>query len=383
MLVGEARRRRLATLVACAATALATTMTAGLLESGSVEAAGFDCSAAPSYTVRAGDGWYSIAARIDVSVGALLEVNDADLDDLLLPGDDLCLPSGADLAAACERTRTIRAGDSWYGIASSAAVASSALLAVNGADRSSPLHPGQVVCLPPDAASSDATPSDTSARSNGSTGSYTVRPGDTWYGIAQRASVSVGSLLDANGADATEVIHPGRSVVLPAGATTPSAASTGPTGRLSIDALPLQGPCWYVDSWGAARSGGRRHLGTDLFALPRAYVYAVIDGTLTSRRWAGSGSISGNAWTLTGDDGTRVFYAHLSDFNPVLATGSRVEAGEILGWVGGTGNASSDHLHIEFRPGGGSPINPYPILSAAGGCNRGTPYTQPSGWTPD
>ncbi len=99
--------------------------------------------------------------------------------------------------------------------------------------------------------------------------------------------------------------------------------------------------------------------------------------------WNATGQNAGNAWTLTGADGTRYFYAHLSDFAPELSVGSWVTAGQIIGWVGSTGNASAHHLHFEVRPGGGSPVNPYPILRAQGGCNSGRPYTQPGGWVPD
>jgi murein DD-endopeptidase MepM/ murein hydrolase activator NlpD len=164
----------------------------------------------------------------------------------------------------------------------------------------------------------------------------------------------------------------------------PPASAGAASGRIALEALPTQGPCWYSDSWGHPRSGGRKHVGVDIFTVPGEYVYAVADGRLTLRKWAQPGNISGNAWRLTADNGTAYFYAHLSDFAPGLSTGSRVEAGQIIGWIGKTGNTTVDHLHFEIRPGGGSPVNPYPILqSQGGGCNRGTPYTQPGGWVPD
>jgi murein DD-endopeptidase MepM/ murein hydrolase activator NlpD len=395
MLVGEARRRRSVTSTITVA-ALASLGVAAPLSPSHADAAGFTCSSGPSYTVRSGDGWHAIAARVSVSTSELLDANGADASDILVPGDELCLPGGADLAAGCDRPHTVRDGDSWYGIATSSSVTTAALLDANGADEQRALHPGDVVCLPAGASSgaaATASNAGSGSRSNpggggggdgggggGGGGSYTARSGDSWFQIAQRAGVTVRALLDANGADADDVLLSGRDINLPAGAVRPAAA---PSGWVQLDALPLQGPCWYGDTWGDGRGGGRRHEGTDMFAMPGAYVYAVFDGVLSSRRWAGSGAISGNAWTLTGANGTRVFYAHLADFNPALGSGSRVEAGEIIGWVGGTGNATADHLHIEFRPGGGGPVNPYPILRSAGGCNRGTPYTQPSGWVPD
>jgi murein DD-endopeptidase MepM/ murein hydrolase activator NlpD len=112
-------------------------------------------------------------------------------------------------------------------------------------------------------------------------------------------------------------------------------------------------------------------------------VYAVADGRITDKAWDQPDRIAGNALELTVANGTFYFYAHLLDFAPGITVGERVQAGEIIGWVGQTGNASSPHLHFEIHPGGGDAVNPYPYVKAAGGCNRGTPYTQPSGWVPD
>jgi prevent-host-death family protein len=206
-------------------------------------------------------------------------------------------------------------------------------------------------------------------------GTYTVARGDSWYWIAERAGTSVRALLAANGASGGEMLHPGEQIRLPAGVAPPASDVTA-SGRITLEALPTQGPCWYSDSWGHPRSGGRKHVGVDIFTVPGEYVYAVADGRLTLRKWAQPGNISGNAWRLTADDGTAYFYAHLSDFAPGLSTGSRVDAGQIIGWIGKTGNTTVDHLHFEIRPGGGSPVNPYPILqSQGGGCNRGTPLS--------
>lgn len=342
-----------------------------------VSAVGSPCaSGSPGYDVRSGDGWFSIAERAEVSVRSLLDANGAALEDGLHPGDRLCLPAGSNLLAVCPATATVRSGDGWGVIAQRAGAAMSAVLAANGADEHQVLHPGDVVCLPAGEVASSGAP----ATAGGAGGDYTVVRGDSWFRIAERAGVSVRALLDANGASSDEVLLPGRSVRLPAGATTPAPRSA----TVSLAARPVQGPCWYSDSWGHQRSGGRRHVGVDLFTVPGQYVYAVADGRLSLRRWAQPGNISGNAWRLTADDGNDYFYAHLSDFAPDLRTGSRVRAGQIIGWVGKTGNTTVEHLHFEIRPGRGSPVNPYPILQAqGGGCNTGTPYTQPGGWVPD
>ena len=352
----------------------------------SVSAAGFSCSSGgPAYEVRSGDGWYAVSGLAEVSVRALLDANGASIGDALFPGDRLCLPGGANVTAMCESTGTVRSGDGWSSIARRAGVSMSSLVSLNGGDAGRMLHPGDTICLPRGASVDAARGSSGSAGG----GDYTVVSGDSWYWIAERAGTSVRALLEANDASSSDQLYPGQGIRLPAGATTPSprgraSGSGSGSGWVTLQALPTQGPCWYHDTWGAPRSGGRRHVGTDIFTVRGEYVYAVADGTLTGRKWAQPGNISGNAWRLTGSDGTAYFYAHLSDFAPDLGVGSRVRACQIIGWIGKTGNTVVDHLHFEIRPGGGNPVNPYPILRAQGGaCNQGTPYTQPGGWVPD
>ena len=345
-----------------------------------VSAAGFSCSGAASYEVRSGDGWFAIAERAEVSVRSLLDANGASADDALHPGDRLCLPGGTNLTALCQSATTVRAGEGWAAIADRAGVSMSSVLASNGADTGRVLHPGQTVCLPA-GASGGSSPS----RADAVGGDYTIARGDSWYRIAERAGTTVRALLEVNGASEDTPLYPGRGISLPSGATQPSSGgSSSGSGWATLQALPTQGPCWYSDSWGDPRSGGRRHVGVDIFTVTGEYVYAVDDGTLTMRKWAQPGNISGNAWRLTADDGTAYFYAHLSDFAPDLSVGSSVRTGQIIGWIGRTGNTTVDHLHFEIRPGGGGPVNPYPILRAHGGaCNQDTPYTQPGGWIPD
>lgn len=381
MLVGAVVRRFAVASITCASV-----VAAGVtIDSASVSAAGFGCSSgAPVYSVRPGDGWYAIAGRVGVSAASLLAANEAAVDDPLVPGDELCLPDGADLGAACEASHTVASGDGWFSIAARAGVAVSDVLAINGAPVERVLHPGNVVCLPANARMASQGSAGEAQPASGSSGAtYTVARGDSWFAIAERSHVSLRQLLAANDAAADDRLWPGDVVRLPAGATALSVTATRSSGGVSLDAAPVQGPCWYFDTWQAPRGGGRRHMGVDIITSPGRYVYAVADGRLTGRAWDQPGRRAGNAWHLTAGDGTRYFYAHLSDFAPGLEVGSQVKAGQIIGWVGETGNAGGPHLHFEVHPGGTSTVNPYPIVNAAGGCNRATPYVQPSGWTPD
>jgi murein DD-endopeptidase MepM/ murein hydrolase activator NlpD len=113
----------------------------------------------------------------------------------------------------------------------------------------------------------------------------------------------------------------------------------------------------FSDSWGAPRSGGRVHQGTDLMAGYGTPTYAVIGGSVS----VSSSANGGNQLYLNGNDGNTYFYAHLQSY---AVTSGSVSQGQLVAYVGDTGNATGvPHLHFEIHLGGGSPINPYPTLA--------------------
>lgn len=135
----------------------------------------------------------------------------------------------------------------------------------------------------------------------------------------------------------------------------PAPAPAGGAGM----ACPQAHPRSFTDTWGAPRSGGRRHRGTDVFGAMGGDVLAITAGTI---EWTRTGSSAGLWLSLRGDDGDRYWYMHLSGF--VAAAGQRVGAGDLIAANGNTGNArgTSPHIHFEHHPGGGGAINPYPLL---------------------
>ena len=131
------------------------------------------------------------------------------------------------------------------------------------------------------------------------------------------------------------------------------------SGYLDSIVCPMAGSA-YGDSWGAPRSGGRRHEGVDMLAPMGIPVIAVVSGIVTFKQ----NRLGGNAVSLAGDNGNRYYYAHLNSYE---GSSRRVEQGEIVGYNGDTGNATGvPHLHFEIHPGGGLAVNPTPSVSAAG-----------------
>lgn len=137
--------------------------------------------------------------------------------------------------------------------------------------------------------------------------------------------------------------------------------------------MPVVGVEWHDlrDSFGDPRSGGRSHMGVDIFAPRWTEVVAATAGTLTS---IGNGARSGRSLWLVGRDGRSYFYAHLQDWAEGAFNGRRVAPGERIGYVGNTGNASGSppHLHFEVRD-GGRVVNPYHVLADASPVQASAP----------
>lgn len=161
--------------------------------------------------------------------------------------------------------------------------------------------------------------------------------------------------------------------------------------------FPLEQRVAWTDTFGAARDGGRTHAGNDLMAPKMTPILAVVDGTVDWLNLTGKvSSYNGLPYynlLLRGDDGNDYFYIHLNNdtpgtddgqggpqyaYAPGLTNGSRVTTGQVIGYVGDSGNAEDcpPHLHFEIHLGGyvaagpgqtrpPSAINPYYSLKAA------------------
>lgn len=131
--------------------------------------------------------------------------------------------------------------------------------------------------------------------------------------------------------------------------------------RLNQWVLPVSG--YHLTAQFGAYSGlwSHYHTGLDFAAPSGTTIHAVANGVVTSVGYDGA---YGNKTVITLDDGTEVWYCHQTSYT--VGEGEQVHAGETIGYVGSTGNVTGPHLHLEVRPGGGDPVDPYGALVVHG-----------------
>ncbi len=131
---------------------------------------------------------------------------------------------------------------------------------------------------------------------------------------------------------------------------------------VAFGSFPVAGPAFYSDDWHAPRYTPTFHLhaGTDILTAFDTPVRAPFDGVL---RYADE-AVGGRSAYVTAPDGTFAYMTHLNGYVADLSSGTTVARGEVVGFAGDSGNAhgGAPHVHFEYHPGGGAPVNPKPIL---------------------
>ena len=173
-----------------------------------------------------------------------------------------------------------------------------------------------------------------------------------------------------------------------------SAFAANPKGSVPTLIFPVAGAVSYIDDFGQARPGGP-HQGNDLMAAKKTPVVAVEPGKV--KFWTTSAA-AGCMLYLYGDSGTTYMYIHLNNdltmrndnrgtcvpgvsYARGLKDGAKVQAGQMIGYVGDSGDANgiASHLHFEVHPGNGAAVSPYPYLQSAQRllffAKLGTPFT--------
>jgi murein DD-endopeptidase MepM/ murein hydrolase activator NlpD len=155
-----------------------------------------------------------------------------------------------------------------------------------------------------------------------------------------------------------------------------AAATPSPTQPATPNALliPVAGvrAAQLTDTFNDSRDGTRRHEALDIMAARGTPVLAASDGTVAKLFTSVPGGL-----TIYEFDPTSTYayyYAHLDHYAPGLAEGKAIKRGDLIAYVGSTGNASADapHLHFAIFVLGpekqwwkGTAIDPYPLLAGA------------------
>lgn len=351
------------------------------------------------YTVRRGDTLGEIARDNNVSVSELLQANNISNPNLIYPGQELTIPGS-------EEVYTVVFGDTLGRIAKKYKTSVSRISSANNIPNPNIILVGQQIIIPSAGSGSNSGPAggssnesttsdrkgklhvvkrgETLARiaaqyggvtaddiavanglvngiiyagqglylggpgyvASGTAGetSYRVERGDRLGDIAHGFGVAVNSLVSLNGISNPNLIRSGQVLRIPTG---------------SKWVCPVDGAA-FMNDWGFPRGGGvRYHEGNDLFVSRGTPVRAPVSGTLKQK----TGTVGGLQFSLDGSDGVRYIGTHMDQFGK---TGT-VNAGDIIGYVGNTGNAvgTSPHLHFGMYY-QGTPVNPYPSLIAHG-----------------
>ena len=366
-----------------AAATTSTTATAAA-STGAATATAATSSGGITYVVQQGDTLEQIARRQGVTLANLLAANGLSASKVILPGQQLTIPTPGSAAAATSSsassstggsasggTYVVKEGDVLERIARRQGITLSNLLKANGLSSDSVIQPGQRLTIPAAGGGSAAPAASTDS------GTYVVKEGDVLERIARHHGVKLSALLSANGLNATSLILPGKVLVVPAGGSSSgsgsSSAAVGTTSGGSSSSssssgwvgprivCPVPGAS-YMNDWGFPRGSERFHEGTDMFAPAGTTIVAPVSGTLVF----GSNGFGGTTFTITSPDGWVVYGAHLSD---TIGSSGQVAAGTPVGRVGSSGNAAGGdpHLHLSIKPAGGRAANPYPSVVAACG----------------
>lgn len=357
--------------------------------------------ASAEYTVENGDTLGRIAAKHNTTVAALVEANGISNPNRIRIGQKLIIP-GVDPAAgapAPAATYQVVSGDTLAKIAARHQTTVAALVAANELTNPNKLKIGQSLLLP--VAQSGPPPAQITAPPPGPVATHLVAPGDTLGSIAAKFATTVEAIKAANGLT-NSLIYVGTTLTIGAPAPPPVTSVAAPASytvaagdtlgsiaaRLGVTASSLAAgnaitnpnlivvgqvltvpgvASWrcpvtggkYFNDWGFPRSGGRLHQGNDIFAPRGTPIVAPVAGTVEFK----TGAIGGLQFWLAGSDGVRYIGTHLEGFG----IAGQVSAGDVIGYVGDSGNAvgSRPHVHFEMAK-DGQTFNPYPTLQANG-----------------
>jgi LysM repeat protein len=354
------------------------------------------------YTVQRGDTLGQVARDHGVNVADIIELNELANPDLIHPGDVLLIP-GVD--GSPEQVHIVAQGESLFRIAGAYGSSAWAIAEANALSNPDLIQPGQELVIPATRKKSPGTSGGasgtkseaSSSRSdnfhivqrgetldmiagkysvspdqiaaanglvngkvytgtrlflngpafvgvgNGGEGTYVVQSGDRLGDIAAKYATNISTIADLNGLADVNLIRSGQTLKVPGG---------------SSWVCPLEDGNYFND-WGFPRGGERFHEGNDIFAPKGAPVRAPVSGTVELIE----GSIGGLQFNLLGSDGIKYLGSHLDSAGKT----GEVAAGDVIGYVGNSGNAAGTTPHLHFGMyRDGVALNPNPSLLANG-----------------
>ena len=205
-------------------------------------------SASKSYTVKAGDTLSGIASRHNMGLSKILSLNGLKTTSVIYPGQKIKVsgsaagggtqPAASTASPVRSSTYTVKAGDTLSGIASRHNMGLSKILSLNGLKTTSVIYPGQKIKVSGTAAAASTASGPAASVSAVApiAKTYTVKAGDTLYGIALKHKTTLSKLLQSSGLKSSSVIHPGQKIKLP-GSGGSGSVSTASTGQLVPDSF--------------------------------------------------------------------------------------------------------------------------------------------------
>jgi murein DD-endopeptidase MepM/ murein hydrolase activator NlpD len=209
----------------------------------------------------------------------------------------------------------------------------------------------------PPTTTTTAPPSTTTTAAPTTTAGTTTTTATTTTAAATTSTTAGETTPTTAGETTTTTAPPETTTTTAPPETTTTTAPPAPQG---VRVCPVDGAVTFRDSWGEPRPGGRSHTGTDMMAPIGTPLVAIESGTIWAPNWHYAGGLG---LYINGDSGDRWYYAHMNAYAPGIVDGTRVTAGQLVGYVGETGNASVPHLHLGYLPGSAYYDNPYPIVA--------------------
>lgn len=302
------------------------------------------------YEVRAGDTPWGIAREFQIPVRLLLEANGLNEKSILRIGQKLVIPLSSQVNSNAPKSgqtarhyvHIVRKGDSLWRLSRQYGVSLRSLMEANNLTEKSILQVGMCLVIPREVGRSF------SGIERSSWGTYTVRKGDTLWGISRQLGIPLQDLLKANGLRETSVLQVGQVLRVP-GRGEGVFSAQGAKGTL----------LWPAHGRISSRFGRRGrgfHYGIDIIVPAGTVIRAADDGVVSYSGWM---SGYGRVVILTHASGLQTVYAH--NAVNLVREGQRVRRGDPIARAGSTGNATCPHVHFEVRR-HGRPVDPLEFL---------------------